>query len=1150
MRKGWTVALVCVISMVLVVEVGHTYSRPLISMLIRVMHGGSLPLRMWVPAQGSAAAVGTRMAGRVRPSSVAPAVASAPIEFLGTENYVSGENAPYWDGSLPSLLIKRETNCSLSAYGFNPLDQSLSMLQANYQDVLHAQARLTTTGDRWPAGCINSRLGVPSSNAIAEKTAEGNFYVALAISYGIFSSVNSITVGVATNGIIGLTSDPVEYPLSEYPGTLTSVDLNGDGNPDLVAVSADENTGVATLSVFLGNGDGTYQQPRTDYPTQLITGSVTVADVNGDGHPDLIVVGQPASGKPTDPALQVFLNNGHGAFGSPINGPAIPGLEQVAAVANFIGSNADIATNGGYILVGDGTGHFTLKSGTQFIAADNLVAGDFNHDGKVDIAAVNGFQRTIAIYLGNGDGTFTVGSQYASIYGATNIGVSDLDGDGNPDLIVGISDPNFFGPGSGGASYIYFLLGRGDGTFAGAPSYAAGGNGSETGPSFAAVDLNGDNKLDLVTTSAVDFQLSLYTLIGTGTGSFTPGATVPIGETNALSTPPLVAAGELTGDNHNDAIVGVTTQTEPGEGDLAVFLGDGNDTFGGEKNTSLASTIGAMVLGDFNDDKKLDVIAGGVVGTDGEGDPTSGAVFFLAGQGNGSFATPVSIASPLNPVALAAMDLNGDKNLDLVIGDGGSPDVTPTIAGSVEVYLGNGNGSFQTPKALAAPVFPQAVAIADVNHDGNQDVVVLSAPNFPTSNQPYVSTVYVFLGDGHGNFGSAIVTTLDEYGTGLQVGDLNGDGFPDLAITSCCGFSNSEVWAGNGDGTFTGPIELPIGLSSSVPLLADLTGDGKFDLLVGTGTSMVSMVNISGEGIPTPIPAGSSPAATATDTPTPTPMRTPTPTPTAISTPIKTPTRTATATATGSPLPTATRTSTATPTQTRSATPTATASAVPNGTLLVASHATVNFGKVDATGTSKAQKVTLTNKGTVSASISNITAAASFAIAATGNTCTGHSIAPKKNCSFGIEFTPATAEEVNNGSIAVSYNGTSPMITLTGDGVAVALKAPTSLSLPTQTPGTTGKPKNMTLSNPNTVAVTLESASRSGNDPGSFAIASDNCSGRMLAPKGKCEIGVKFAPPGNANGTQTATLSIGFTYGANRGSASTSLTGKLRPPKK
>ena len=1162
MRKRWIIALGCVASLVLAVAVGRLESRALISMMIRAMHGGSLPLRMWIPAQGSHDFEGTRVVGRVRPELAAPAaVLPPPIEFLGTENFLSGVDAPYWDPSLPSAFLKRESDCSLSVYGFDPLDQMLSKLQADYQDVLHAQARLTTTGDRWPSGCINSRLGVPSGNGILEKNAQGDFYGALAIGYGTFGSTNSITVGLATNGALGLTSMPTQYPVPAYPGSLTSVDLNGDGNPDLVVVSSDQDTGVATLSIFFGNGDGSYQQPPTNYPTQLITAGVTVADVNDDGHPDLIVVGQPASGNSADPALQVFLNNGHGMFGLAINGPAIPGLEETAAVANFTGGNADIATNGGYILLGNGAGNFTLQPGLQFAPADNLVAADFNGDGKIDLATVNANEFTIAIYLGKGNGTFTSGPQYASIFGATNIGVSDLDGDGNPDLIVGFSDPNGFGPGSGGASYEYFLLGRGDGTFGGAPTYPVASNlDSDTGPAFAVADVNGDNKPDIITVSSnASSQLSLYTLLGNGTGNFTPGATEPISARSVPPMPVLVLAGDLTGDSKNDAIFGISTQNA-GAGDLAVFLGNGNDTFGAEKDTFVSSSIGAMVTGDFNNDHKLDVIAGGIASTDDLGNPSSGKVFFLAGEGNGSFGSPASIASPINPVSLAAADFNGDKNLDLVIADGGAPYVTTPIAGSLKVYLGEGNGSFPTPATLAAPVFLQAVAIADVNKDGNLDIVALSAPNFPTGNQLYVSTVYVFLGDGHGNFSSPIPTTLDEYAVGLAVADLNGDGFPDLAIASCCGFANSEVWSGNGDGTFNGPSDLPIALSSGFPALVDLTGDGKFDLLVGAGTNIVSMVNISGEGVPTPISAGASPAATSTPTPTATPTSTkgvtPTPTPTATSTRATTPTATPTSTKVATPTPTATPTSTATKgktptaTSTRRPTPTATATVIVTATTLTAGPTSINFGKVDATGTSKATKVTLTNKGAVAANISNITASASFMIVAAGNTCSGHSIALKKTCSFEVEFTPVMVENVTNGSIHVAYNGTSPAVTLMGDGIAVALSAPSSASLPTQAPGTIGKPKSLTLSNPGTVPVNLGTASHGGTDPGSFTIASNTCSGHSLAPKGKCAIGVEFAPPADATGTLTTTLGIGFTYGANSGSASIGLSGAVKPPKK
>ena len=249
------------------------------------------------------------------------------------------------------------------------------------------------------------------------------------------------------------------------------------------------------------------------------------------------------------------------------------------------------------------------------------------------------------------------------------------------------------------------------------------------------------------------------------------------------------------------------------------------------KSTRLRFDAGAIVTGDFNNDKALDVIVGGVVTTDSMANPTSGAVFYLEGKDNGSFAPPVSIATPRNPISFAAGDLNGDNNIDLVVADDGTPFASSPVAGSVSVYLGNGNGTFQSPKTLSAPEFPQAVAIADVNNDGKMDIVVLSE----VSGQSFQSRVWVFLGDGKGNFGAGIETPLGEYADGLQVADLNGDGLPDLALASCCGFANSEVWAGNGNGTFTGPTELPVGISSSFPILADINGDNKLDLLVGTG---------------------------------------------------------------------------------------------------------------------------------------------------------------------------------------------------------------------------------------------------------------------------------------------------------------------------
>jgi uncharacterized repeat protein (TIGR03803 family) len=230
----------------------------------------------------------------------------------------------------------------------------------------------------------------------------------------------------------------------------------------------------------------------------------------------------------------------------------------------------------------------------------------------------------------------------------------------------------------------------------------------------------------------------------------------------------------------------------------------------------------------------------------------------------------------------------------------------------------------------------------------------------------------------------------------------------------------------------------------------------------------------------------------------------------------------------------------ATPTPTPSSTPT------PTPTQLSASPATLKFQNTFATGTSKPKKVTLTNKGTADAQIGSLARNAPFIIAGGPNSCANANIAPKGKCSFYVEFAPTSPASVSGKSIYVTYNGVSPALDLSGSGVGVSLKAPKAKALPAQVPGSVGPPKSIVFVNPSTVAVTLGAAMLGGSNPGSFLIASDQCSGQTVAPKSKCSVGVEFAPPGNASGTQSATLSLPYTYGANVGMASVSLSAKVK----
>jgi hypothetical protein len=801
--KNWTFSLGGFAVLALALGASWLYRSYFVSdpVLAAILHavGYRASDRMWIPGQ---VVRGEPMVERLPLQTAGDARALAPIKFLGAGGYLGSDD------------------------------------EAGGSFVYHADAGLPRTGS-------------PSRSRIAGKTASGRYYEVLAHGPSIFGTRNAITVEMAVEDGRRIASR-TSYATRGTPATLTSADLDGDGKPDLVVVSADTDGGVSTISVFPGVGDGTYKA-RADYPAGLATKGVTVADVNNDARPDLIVVGRQTPGSPIDAAVEVFLNKGDGRFLAPISVAKIAGGWQAefAAIADLNhDGKPDIVTNDGHVLLGDGKGHFKLMEGSQFAAADSIAAADFNRDGKIDIATVNFsvnpiYQNTVGIFLGNGDGTFRAGQRYASIYSGNEIGVRDLHGDGKLDLVVGVTDAD--GAGAANAPHAYLIPGRGDGTFAAATYYAAAGDGFDVGPSFALADLNGDRRPDILTTTVVPSQgLALYTLTGHGDGVFDRG-TARVLRAASAGDKTIVVAGDLNADGKSDAIVATTTNpagpSGGGAGNLAVFLGNGDDTFGVEHDTAFPSAASAMAAGDFNNDRMLDVVAGGVVRTDAQSNPVSGAVFLMKGRNDGSFDAPVQVAAARNPVSIAAADLNGDRNLDLVIADRGAPDAN--APGSVTVLLGKGNGTFEPAARLGAPAFPEGAVVADVNHDGRPDIVVLSSPGF--AGRAIASIVYVFPGDGKGNFGPASTTRLDEYADGLQVADLNGDGLADLAVASCCGLANSEVWTGNGDGTFAGPTELPVGISSSNPMLADLNGDGIPDLIVSNGNGIQALVNISGD---------------------------------------------------------------------------------------------------------------------------------------------------------------------------------------------------------------------------------------------------------------------------------------------------------------
>ena len=316
----------------------------------------------------------------------------------------------------------------------------------------------------------------------------------------------TLTSNVVFFPVVGSTATYTAAELTAAVGSgplqLTRGDFNGDGNLDL-AVSNFEGT---TVSILLGNGDGTFQT-QTTLSTISSPFGIAVGDLNGDGIPDLVVGNDSPNG-----GLNIFLGDGSGGFTSGVTlGGGRCLLEPVLADVNRDGK-LDIVvgndcTTGIELYLGNGDGTFAapmLVSGSSSLFG--LLVADFNGDGVLDIAAANYGTNVLDIYLGVGDGTFGSVSHIA-IPGVVQLAAADMDGDGKVDLIAASE-----------SSGIYLLYGNGDGTFKPAVLVASGGYYA-----LATGDLNGDGNLDIVAVSSSDLVQAWFS---SGDGTFQPAKTL------------------------------------------------------------------------------------------------------------------------------------------------------------------------------------------------------------------------------------------------------------------------------------------------------------------------------------------------------------------------------------------------------------------------------------------------------------------------------------------------------------------------------------------------------------------------------------------------------------------------------------------------
>lgn len=593
------------------------------------------------------------------------------------------------------------------------------------------------------------------------------------------------------------------------PRAVALVDVNGDGKFDVVSANSNSND----ISVLLGDGAGGFSAAAT-FAVGAIPDALSVADVNGDGYADVVTA------NPLSQNLSLLVGDGTGQFGAATLLSVGPDAEPSAVViADATGDgHADIVTaNKGQdgsglpppslpgsvsVLAGDGAGAFAaalqLPLGPVSGRAQGLAVGDVTGDGRADIAVSRPFANGVSVLASDGVGGFAAPAYRPTSIEPVVLALADVTGDSHPDVVVG----NAY------QMSISVLPSDGAGKI-GFDGHLAAGADPNT---VLAGDFDGDGRADIAVTNMTGNDISVF--LNSGAGTFAPEVRHAVG-----TTPTKIIRGDVNEDGHTDLVV-----ANWGRGDVSVLFGDGAGGFAPASTFSVQftgdETPYSVALGDVNNDGHLDIVTA-------NWNFVNESISLLLGTGNGGFNLQAPTLSPgtqgpyhLEDITL--VDVNGDGNADIVTAN--------YAANNLSLLMGDGAGHFAAVTNIATDLAPVQVAAGDVNGDGRVDLVTLNTTAHDVS---------VLLGNGAGGFFAAQnypiypIFTVNEYNAwawGLALGDVNGDGYPDIVTAD----SNSEtvsVLTNDSSGGFAALAWFDTGSQPLSVAVADFDGDGQADVV-------------------------------------------------------------------------------------------------------------------------------------------------------------------------------------------------------------------------------------------------------------------------------------------------------------------------------
>ena len=714
---------------------------------------------------------------------------------------------------------------------------------------------------------------LPFSVAIGDLDGDGKPDLAVA---NRFSNTVSIYRNTSSNGSISSSSfaAKVDFTTGSFPNSVAIGDIDGDGKPDLVVANSLSNA-VSVFRNMSSSGSITSSSfsAKVDFTTGTLPFSVAIGDIDGDGKPDLAVANVNSNNVS---AFRNTSSSGSISFAAKVDFYTGPGSTPYSvaigdidgdgkldlAVANYANSTVSIFPNessSGNIISNFGS----RVDFTTGLSPVSVAIGDLDGDGKLDLAVANADDNTVSLLRNTSSGSISSGSFAAKVDFAIGSGsipfsvsIGDINGDGKPDLAVANNGTNtvsvFRNMSSSGSI--------GSGSFAAKVDFATG-----SAPISVAIgDLDGDGKPDLVAANNSSNSVSVLrnTYIPPTITSFTPtsakpGDAVTITGTNfnTTTTNNIVFFGatkatvtaatttSLTVTVPTGATFDYITELNTGTGLACASTTKFTPTFSPNKSSITSADISAKVdfttgagsfprsvaIGDIDGDGKPDLA---VVN---QGSNTVSIYRNTSSSGSissGSFAAKVDFTTGTFPYSVAIGDIDGDGKPDLVVANRGSNTVSiyrnTSSSGSIS------SSSFSAKVDFTTGASPFSVAIGDIDGDGKPDLAVANLGS---------NTISVFRNtSSSGSISSSSFSANVDFATGINpysvaIGDIDGDGKPDLVVTNLTSntvsvFRNTSSSGSITSSSFAVNVDFATGLSPISLAIGDIDGDGKLDLAV------------------------------------------------------------------------------------------------------------------------------------------------------------------------------------------------------------------------------------------------------------------------------------------------------------------------------